>query len=436
MSIKMRLAGRTRLQINRRLSKLAISLAMFLALAPLASRAAGAQTFTVLYTLNGTTQGNSTGNGLVADRAGNLYGTAANGGIYPCPDDYGCGTVFKLTRHGSSWTFSLLYSFTGADDGWNPEGPLTIGSDGSVYGTTIWGGGTGCGFGFGCGTVFKLSPPPNICSTSSCEWTKTILYRFTGQADGDYPLGYLTLDQAGNLYGTASAAAVTSPYDGSVFELTPSNGGWIFNILYSFPGGTSGAPGGGVVFDSQGNLWGIQAYGGEQDCGDPQLPDPCGSIFKLSPSSSGWTETNVFGFSAATGGGPSGSLLREPSGNFYGTLDTNGPAGGGGIFQFVPSSGEFTMIYSVTGNPEDAPGPFGGVVMDQAGNLYAAAEGAGYTSGFVFELTPENNGWYFTNLHNFTDGSDGATPVGPLVVDTAGNVYGADLKNVVFAITP
>jgi len=227
---------------------------------------------------------------------------------------------------------------------------------------------------------------------------------------------------------------LSAQYEGSVFELSPSGGGWTFNLLYAFPAPPgAGYPDGGVVFDSQGNLWGLEGYGGADNCSDDDYN--CGSIYELSPSSSGWTDTTVFGFNTSTGGHPIGTLVSDQSGNFYGTLDTNGPYGGGGVFQFVPSSGELNLLYSATGYPGDNAGPYGGVVMDQAGNLYAAAEGVGY-SGFVFELSPLNGRWDFTNLHTFTGGSDGATPIGPLALDAQGNVYGADLSNVIFEITP
>jgi uncharacterized repeat protein (TIGR03803 family) len=393
---------------------------------------AQAQTLTVLYTLNGTTDGAGLISGLVADRQGNLYGAAGGGGINNC-DGSGCGTIFKLSRHGSGWIFSVLYRFTSCSDGCGPDAPLGIAPDGSLYGTTYYGGTSGCLYGLGCGTVFKLSPPPSICPTVSCEWTKTTLYEFTGQVDGEYPLGQITFDQAGNAYGTASNSLLDQ-YDGSVFELSPSGGGWTFNLLYAFPAPpAAGYPDGGVVFDSQGNLWGVNGYGGADDCSSDDYN--CGSIFKLSPSSSGWTATNVFQFNTGTGGHPIGTLVSDQSGNFYDTLDTNGPYGGGSVFQFVPSSGQLNVLYAFTGYPGDNSGPYGGVVRDQAGNLYAAAEG-GFESGWVFELSPSSGHWIYTDLHNFRDGSDGATPIGPLALDAEGNVYGVDLSNVIFEITP
>jgi len=251
---------------------------------------AQAQTFSVLYTLGGINNGIFPNNGLISDSHGNLYGTAS-GGIDNCGGGT-CGVIFKLSRRGSVWIYSVLYYFTGLSDGVNVMAPLTIGPDGTLYGTTSRGGNDSC-FN-GCGTVFRLTPPPNVCPTVSCEWRKTTLYEFTGGADGQYPMCQLMFDAAGNIYGTAFTAATNNPYHGSVFELTPSGGGWTFNVLYDFLGGTSGLPSSGVVFDRQGNLWGYQAYGGAENCGSPQIGELCGSIYKLSPSPSGWTETNEF----------------------------------------------------------------------------------------------------------------------------------------------
>lgn len=393
---------------------------------------AQAQTLTILYTLNGTTDGGGLVSGLISDGYGNLYGAASGGGINNC-DGGGCGTVFKLSRHGSGWIFSVLYRFTGLSDGWGPQAPLAVAPDGTLYGTTYYGGSDGCFRAWGCGTVFRLSPPPNFCPTASCDWKKTTLYEFTGLVDGEYPLGQITSDQAGNIYGSASNSE-KQQYEGSVFEMSPSGGGWTFNLLYAFPAPPgAGYPDGGVIFDSQGNLWGVAGYGGADNCSSDDYN--CGSIYKLSPSSSGWTETTEFEFNTSTGGHPIGTLVSDQSGNFYDTLDTSGPYGGGSIFQFVPSSGQLNVLYAFTGYPGDNPGPYGGVVMDQAGNLYAADE-AVVRYGSVFELSPLNGHWIYTNLHTFTDGSDGATPIGPLALDAEGNVYGENLSNVIFEITP
>jgi uncharacterized repeat protein (TIGR03803 family) len=400
----------------------------------LATDIAQAQTLIPLFQVN-KSDGAGLANGLTADRQGTLYGTAYEGGIQNCPGDQGCGTVFRLSHHGTGWTFSLLYSFRGVSDGWFPAAPVAVAPDGSLYGTTVFGGTNGCG-GQGCGTVFRLQPPPTFCDSVSCPWTKTTLYEFTSGLDGFYPSPLLTFDRAGNVYGTASE----SQENGSVWELSPSNGGWTLSVLYEFTGGPSdvGGPSGGVVFDRSGNLWGTSGFGGVVNCGDPQLPDPCGTIFELIPSGSGWTERTAYGFSASVGGGPTGNLALDQSGNLYGTLFEDGPNGDdGGVFQFNPSSGELTVLYYASGNGENEDGPQGGVVIDQAGDLYAADPytGGGYT-GYVFKLTASNGNWIFTDLHSFTCGSDGCAPYGPLVVDANGNVYGANADQVIFEITP
>ena len=359
--------------------------------------------------------------GLTEDASGNLYGTTA----------VGAGNVYRLDPVGN---YASFFEFNGSDGSDPFLSGVVIDRAGNLYGTTYFGGKQNvCNYS-SCGVVYKLDRSGN----------ETILYEFTGGTDGSYPLSQLTFDPAGSgrIYGTASAANFGGQTAGSVFELTSSGGNWTFNLVYAFPGGDQGLPAGGVVFDSQGNLWGYQAYGGAENCGSPQIGELCGSIYKLSPSPSGWTETNEFAFTATTGGGPSGNMVADQAGNFYGTLDNAGPYGSGGVFKFVPSTGEFNLIYSDTGDPGDFAGPSGGVIMDPVGNLYAADEADGpfrcapFGCGFVFELSPVNGGWYFTNLHNFTGGSDGGVPIGPLALDAEGNIYGADFDNVIFEIMP
>lgn len=400
-----------------------------LAIAPTAP----AQTFTVLHELTGS-QGNQLVSGLSADREDNLYGAAFAGGLQNCSGQ-GCGTVFKLAHKGTGWVFSVLYTFTGISDGWGPGAPVLVAPDGSIYGTTSLGGTGGCD-GVGCGTVFHLQPPPRVCVTASCPWTKTILHQFTFGHDGAYPLGALILDQAGNLYSTATNSS-GQQNQGTVWELSPSNGGWTFSTLYEFqPGSGSGWPTGGLIFDRQGNLWGTGGYGGALECSDPQLPNYCGSLYELTLHGSSWTEITAFSFTSSTGGGPGGSLVLDPSGNLYGTLLENGPQDGGGVFQFQPAGGQLNVIWSVSGLDGNQTGPEGGMVVDQNGNLFGADPYTGtLTSGFVFELTPSGGNWTFTNLHGFTGGSDGEQPYGPLVLDSAGNVYGAS-SNTIFEITP
>jgi uncharacterized repeat protein (TIGR03803 family) len=255
--------------------------------------------------------------GVIFDAQGNLYGTTAGGGNNACNQGYGCGLVFKLTPSGKE---TLLYKFKGGTDGWGPGGPLLFDKNGNLYGTTGWGGNTGCYQNFGCGTVFKLSP----------SGTETVLYRFTGGADGASPTGALVFDSQGNLYGTTPRGGIVnsncSVGCGVVFKLTPSGAE---TVLYSFTGGADGAsPQGGLAIDSQGNLYGVTAdlyYGGSSW--------NWGTIFEVTPSG---TETILHSFTAgADGANPQGSLIFDSQGNVYGTTYFEG-LNLGTVFKLTP----------------------------------------------------------------------------------------------------
>jgi len=395
--------------------------------------AAQGQTFAVLHNFTAA-EGQGLINGLVADRAGNLYGTASWGGLNNCPSsDPGCGTVFKLSRHGTGWIFNILYSFTGVGDGWWPL-TIAVGPDGSLYGNTIFGGLVNCNGGWGCGTVFRLQPPPTTCRSVSCPWIKTTLFQFDTVPYGVSPSQTVTFDQAGNVYGTTGRGA---SYDGgTVWELVHSNGGWTFNILYNNQL-VNGETGLGVTFDAAGNLWDAGYGGNNQNCGGYNDEYYCGVIWELTPSGSGWNQNIVYSFDNTTGGSPSSNLIFDQAGNLYGTVADNGPEGNGGVFQYNPTTGAYNLIYAAPGDVNAAYGPMGTPVMDQAGNIYAADPANGADDyGYVFKLTPMDGSWMYTDLHDFTAGSDGSAPYGPLVVDASGNVYGVNAGGVIFEITP
>src|SRR5579875_827759 len=249
-------------------------------LAVLLIQPALAQTYSLLYKLNGGSDGNGTG-GLVADQAGNLYGVAVAGGNQDCSYGglNGCGTVFRLSHRGSGWIFSVLYSFTGGSDGWWPN-QVVFGPDGSLYGTTSFVAG-------GYGTVFRLQPPPTFCPTVSCPWRITTLYTFNNFSDGRYPNGP-ALDAAGNLYGTSNEGGNGV---GNIWELSPSGNGWSYSVLYDFSVNNGSSPVHGVAIDAAGNLWGSGDGGGS--CGP--LGETCGLIWELARSGSGWNFQAVFG---------------------------------------------------------------------------------------------------------------------------------------------
>jgi uncharacterized repeat protein (TIGR03803 family) len=329
-------------------------------------------------------------------------------------------------------------------DGFFPEARVTIAADGTLYGTTFYGGiaGYGCNQGgpVQCGTVFQLRPPATACTTALCPWTETQVYKFNQYPSLFWPnFGDLIFDHAGNLYGVAAQGG-TGGEDGGVFELTPSNGGWTEADIYVFQGPRSdgGVPLGGVILDSAGNLYGTT--NGDLGSGN----DPYGSVYELTSSGSGWTERTLYLFQNESNGAfPKSDLVMDAAGNLYGTTSSGGSGGGGTVFELSPSQGGwvFNVLYSFTG--PIGRGPFSPVLMDGAGNLYGTTmSGGAYQQGAVFKLTYSNGSWTYTSLHDFTAGSDGRAPYGHLIFDADGNLYGtagwggSSNNGVVWEITP
>ena len=274
-----------------------------------------------------------------------------------------------------------------------------------------------------------------------------MVHRFTGGSDGSSPSGALIFDQSGNIYGTTEYGGSTDY--GTVYELMPSGSGWTENILHSFIFGTGdGAwPIGGVTFDQTGNLYGTTLIGGDGNC----EYGGCGVVFQLSPSGSSWIEQTLHAFTGGSDGWYSyGGVIIDPLGNLYGTtLYGGGGCGGDGcgtVFDLTPVNGggwNFNTIYTFFQGVGSRWGPGDTLAMDAAGNLYGTtyADGA-YLSGAVFKLTPSNGGWTYTSLHDFTGGSDGFGPVSNVVFDANGNLYGTTHAGgaygwgVVWEITP
>lgn len=353
---------------------------------------------TILYSFKGKTDGASPESGLVLDAAGNLYGTTRSGGTADC------GMVFELSNSGGSWTEAILHTFTGGSDGCEPVfSKLIFDAQGNLYGETALG---GPGI---YGTIFELSP------NSSGGWAETILYSFTGGADGNGPSGGLIFDDAGNLYGTTRSGGIQNPSCveacGTVFELSPnSNGGWTETVLYAFTGLSDlEAPLSGVVFDAAGNLYGTTSVGN-------------GVVFQLSPSSSGWAFNIIFGFGGSTGYSPQGNLVFDKAGNLYGTTGFVGPDGPyGAVWELSPpTTGTLwqpTVLHSFTNN-NDGSLPLAGLIIDSWGNLYGTTRGF-LGSPTAFRLNHLKTGWTFGLLH-FLPG----WPLAPLARDAAGNLFG------------
>lgn len=357
---------------------------------------------------------------LVMDRAGRLYGTAEGGQVGTCG---AYGMVFQLKPSGSGWLMKPLHCFTaplGGNDGANPidYGGLTFGPDGGLYGTTNEGGinnGTNS-----LGTVFKVTPPPTSCTTSLCPWDSSILYKFgTNNPDGTFPNGNVIFDAAGNMYGTTGLGGSG---DGAAFRMTPSSGGWTESLIYSFSDGA--APQAGLVMDSAGNLYGTLPYGALG----------YGLVFQLSPGQSGWTENVIYSFTdAADGKTPMAGLLMDQAGNLYGATYLGGANNGGTVYELSPSGNgwNFQVISSLPGNG----GPESSLTMDLAGNLFGTTIHDGrHQLGNIFELSPGQSGWIYTDLHSWALGDDSGNPIAGVTIASDGTLYGT-ANAVVWKIT-
>lgn len=358
-------------------------------------------------------------------------------------------------------TFTLLRQFPGKGDGRYPYGNMLRDGAGNLYGTT------GGGGSFAYGTVFEID----------AQGKETILHSFWG-GDGLQPWDGLVRDAAGNLYGTTYDGGTLEKGQcehgcGSVFKLDKTGK---LIVLHHFTGGTDGGqPQAGLVRDSMGNLYGTTTMGGDLSCGYGR---GCGLVFKVDQNGK---QTVLHAFSEPPDGArPSGELIRDKAGNFYGVTESGGSFSYGTVFKFdssgketilysfqgvssgeypvgrlardgdgnlygttnsggdvscylcgvvfkIDKAGQETVLHTFTGNPDGAY-PFSGVTRDAAGNLYGTTYAGGgsagcYTlgCGSVFEV--DANGKE-TVLHGFTGGSDGEIPFGALIVDKSGNLYG------------
>jgi uncharacterized repeat protein (TIGR03803 family) len=375
--------------------------------------------------------------GVIFDASGNLYGTTNAGGDPSCKAIAGCGTIFRMSPGANgTWTKTTLHHFNSID-GANPSGALVFDSAGkNLYGTTAWGGSSSCVQGAfkGCGTVFQLSHGTNGA------WTLKTIHRFSFSGpDGSNPASTLVFDSAGNLYGTTNAGGGNNA--GTLFELSPAvNGTWAVKTLHTFTGanGDGANPFGPLVFDATGNLFGTTTRGGTHNAG---------TVFELSPATGGnWTATTLYSFSNSSGNAPDAGVIFDSIGNLYGTTSSDGDICGckfGTVFELVAGAGGTWTEKTLHTFTTDGSGP-GGVIFDSAGNLYGVTfVGASSGDGTVFELSPGSGGtWTATQLHVF-GGTDGAGPVGSLVFDSSGNLYGAsgygganNNKGTVFEVSP
>jgi uncharacterized repeat protein (TIGR03803 family) len=312
--------------------------------------------------------------------------------------------------------YKLLHNFSGPDGG-SLFSSLLLDGKRNIYGLAAGGGP------YNGGTVFELTP------SSDGEWAETTLYNFCSQphcTDGWRPLGGLIFDAGGNLYGPTGFGGSSNL--GVVFELTPGSAGWSYKALYE--SGSSI----GWIFDDAGNLYGFGGPGTYH----------AGAVAELSPAYPDWAYTLLHSFDLRKGHHdgffPASALIFDAKGNLYDTTEHGGINGDGIVFELTPpppdpAPKEWSehILHSFPAFSGDGQQPYSGLVFDSSGNLYGATAGGGTPNslcpsgcGTIFKLTPGLLGeWKETILHKFVDPWNGAAPVGTLVFDRAGNLYGA-----------
>jgi len=331
---------------------------------------------TVLYSCGTQAGAPVTPNGVIFDTHGSLYGTSINGGTSTF------GAAFELTppAGGSGpWTETPLHSFTGGSDGATPAGNLTFGLKAALYGVTTGGGAASLG------TIFELTPPAG----GSGPWTESVLYSFGSQSgDGATPVAGLRVGSKGQLYGTTSAGGAANM--GIVFELAPptvSGGAWTETVLYSFSGGADGGkPSASLTIDSQGALYGTTFSGGSANLG---------TVFKLAPptvSGGTWTESVLYSFQGGNdGANPQANVVFNKSGALYGTTGAGGFDNLGTVFKLAPPAPGGSWTETVLNQFEFSDGslPVAGLTLNASGILFGTTENGGTPEkGTVFALTP------------------------------------------------
>ncbi len=254
--------------------------------------------------------------------------------------------------------------------------------------------------------------------TANGAWaaaTEQVLYSFTDGSDGGYPMAGLIFDAAGNLYGTTSSGGV---YDqGTVFELSQSNGTWTETVLHSFTGQADGGiPAAGLLMDKAGNLYGTTQKGGSAGGG---------VAFEVHRSGTRWEESVVHSFGIGSDGSVPSGLAVDKEGHVFGTTNAGGPYNGGIVFgmQSTKSGWREVVLYNLKGGT-DGFQPVSGVVVGNDEHLYGTTPTGGYGRGTVFELAYTLSGWTEKVIYYFEGGYDGSTPYAGLALDGAGNLYG------------
>ena len=342
--------------------------------------------------------------GLSADAAGDLFGMTATGGAY------GYGAVFELVNNrGGGYTPVTLLSFSNTPGVAGSDSGVIADAAGNLFGTIPSGGAAGDG------AVFEL------VNHGGGAYTPVTLLSFNG-ANGALPSAGLIADAAGNLFGTTAAGGANG--DGAVFEIAKAGAGYASTptTLFSFDGASGAGPASGLIADAAGNLFGVTPSGGANGYG---------TVFELVRDGGGvYTPVTLLSFNGADGRFAS-SLITDAAGNLFGTTSSGGAYGYGTVFELVNNGGGYTPVTLLSFNGADGANPGGGLIADAAGDLFGTTgEGGAYSApgqprGTVFELVNNRGGSYTPVTLLSFNGADGAGPVGSLIADAAGDLFGA-----------
>ncbi len=338
-------------------------------------------TLNTLYSFNGGSLGTYPSSRVLLAHDGTLYGTTSEVIYHLKPFPTAQVSV------GAPWSAAVVHTFQGRpSDGGGAQGDLFLDPSGNIYGTTEYGGSGYCG-GYGCGVVYEVTP-------SGGGWTETVLYSFP-DGGGSLPRGGVVSDTSSNFYGVTELGGS----HGVVYELSQSGSGWTEQSLHNFSGsggnGDGDYPIGGLIIDASGNLYGTTEGGGTHGQG---------TAFELTPVNGSWTFNTIYSFSAAPGNdgpyyGPEDKLVMDAVGNLYGTTYSDGAYHAGSVFKLTPSNGGWTYTslhdFCAGGSPcTDGFWPISSLVLDASGNLYGTTSAGGtgscnpYGCGVVFEITP------------------------------------------------
>ena len=363
----------------------------------------------VLYSFKGLGAGAVPVGRLIADKTGALFGVTYGGGTSSM------GTVFKLTPFPNGYRKQSIHEFR-VPFGAFPEAGLIEDPTGTFYGTTSSG---ASGYG---GTVFSLTP-------HNGNYRLKVLHSFDGGAGGGIVYSVLIADASGALYGTAYDGGVAGV--GVVFKLTPGQTGYQETVLYSFKGGADGGyPFAGLLMDGSGALYGTTSG----CCGQ------YGTVYKLIRNGSNYREHILYRFQGgADGANPRSALIADASGALYGTTYDGGSAGYGTVYKLVPNGSGYSesILHTFQGEP-DGGYPQAGLIADKSGLLYGTTSSS--QNGTVFDLLPDGSG--YTVVYEFQSTYDGRHPTADLIADGSGAFYGTALAGgshnygAVFKITP